>query len=296
MSEGSDVQALDSVYALAASENVIYAGRSSGLYSSIDGGHTWQSAYASLKLPGSLPTTALAAGSDGSIFAGFHGGVLRSLDGNTWIPSLLPTPPSRVVALEVSPSFEEDGLILAGTEKNGIFASTDKGLRWSPWNFGLLDFNVLSLAVSPSFAADRTVYAGTESGLFRSTNGGRAWHAIPTTLDVGPVLSLAILPDSAESSAVLMGTEAYGLFISTDCGATWRPSFSPSDDEPVNAIAVMHRLIWALLPQQVLVSRNKGALWSTYATFSGRNGLTLLATPAQLTVGLAEGNILRFEV
>lgn len=296
MSEDRDVRALDSVYALAASGNVLYAGRSSGLYSSRDNGHTWQSAYVSLNLPGSLPTTAVAAGSDGSVFAGFHGGILHSLDRNTWIPSLLPTPLSRVVALGVSPSFEEDGLVLAGTDKNGIFGSTDKGLRWSPWNFGLLDFNVLSLVVSPSFASDRTVYAGTESGLFRSTNGGRAWHTVPTPLEVGPVLSLAILPYSTESSAVLMGTEAHGLFISTDSGATWQSSFLPRVDEPVNAITLMHDLFWILLPQQVLVSRDKGALWSTYATFSGSNGLTLLVTAAQLTVGFAEGNILRFEV
>lgn len=73
-------------------------------------------------------------------------------------------------------------------------------------------------------------------------------------------------------------------------------SFLPRVDEPVNAIAVMHRLIWVLLPQQVLVSRDKGAQWSTYTTFSGSNGLTLLVTAAQLTVGFAEGNILRFEV
>ena len=296
MSEDHDVRALDSVYALAASGNVFYAGRSSGLYSSRDDGHTWQSAYASLNLPGLLPTTAVATGSDGSVFAGFHGGILHSLDMNTWIPSLLPTPQPRVVALEVSPNFEEDGLILAGTEKNGIFGSTDKGLHWSPWNFGLLDFNVLSLVVSPSFVSDRTAYAGTESGLFRSTNGGRAWHTVPIPLEVGSVLSLAILPDSTKTSTVLMGTETHGLFISTDSGATWQSSFLPKVDEPINAIALMNNLFWILLPQQVLVSRDKGALWSTYATFNGSNGLTLLVTAAQFTVGLAEGNILRFEV
>ena len=296
MSEDRDVRALDSVYALAASGNVFYAGRSSGLYSSRDGGYTWQSAYASLDLPGLLPTTAVAASSDGSVFAGFHGGIFRSLDGNTWVPSLLPTPLSRVVALVVSPNFEEDGLILAGTEKNGVFGSTDTGLRWSPWNLGLLDFNVLSLVISPSFASDRTVYAGTESGLFRSTNGGRAWRTVPTPLEVGSVLSLAIPPGLTKTSTVLMGTEAHGLFISTDDGATWQSSFSPRTDEPVNAIASMHNLFWILLPQQVLVSRDRGALWSAYATFSGSNGLTLLVTAAQLTVGLAEGNVVRLEV
>lgn len=60
--------------------------------------------------------------------------------------------------------------------EDGIFRSANRGERWSPWNFGLLDLNVLALAISPCFESDETIFAGTESGIFRSTNGGRAWR------------------------------------------------------------------------------------------------------------------------
>ena len=40
--------------------------------------------------------------------------------------------------------------MLAATVQDGIFRSTDRGVRWTGWNFGLYDPNINLLAVADS--------------------------------------------------------------------------------------------------------------------------------------------------
>ena len=72
--------------------------------------------------------------------------------------------------------------------------STGGGLGWTAWNFGLLDLNVLCLAVSPDDAQDET--SPDRSGIFRSTNGGRAWREVAPAL-VSTLFSAAFAPRPA---------------------------------------------------------------------------------------------------
>jgi len=81
-----------------------------------------------------------------------------------------------VSSLVISPNYTHDGTLLAGTMEDGVFRSADRGSHWVAWNFGLLDLNVLYVAISPHFACDEILFAGTETGIFRSTNVGRAWR------------------------------------------------------------------------------------------------------------------------
>jgi len=52
--------------------------------------------------------------------------------------------------------------------QDGIFRSTDRGVRWTGWNFGLYDSNINALAVADS----QVIFTGTQSGIFRRTNAG----------------------------------------------------------------------------------------------------------------------------
>src|SRR5438093_3755735 len=75
----------------------VFAARLSGLAVSRDAGKTWQPAYASLGLLQALPTlsVAVAPGAEDAfvVFAGYNGGVLRSLDGGqTWQTSAFRAP------------------------------------------------------------------------------------------------------------------------------------------------------------------------------------------------------------
>jgi photosystem II stability/assembly factor-like uncharacterized protein len=147
-----------------------------------------------------------------------------------------------------------DGVVLAGTESDGVFRSTDGGATWKSANPGLLDLTVLTIAT-----ADRTSYLGTPSGLYRSRNGGRAWRSIELPVHDPAVQALAIAPDGT----VFAGTEAHGLFALTD--GEWRGQ--SLDGSSVTAIACSAEYTAVATEYGIFVSRGEG--WHTIGSDAG---------------------------
>ncbi|MCY4023223.1 MAG: hypothetical protein OXF32_07230 [Anaerolineaceae bacterium] len=279
-------------FALAASDGQLFAGRAGGLYRSPDGGASWEYASGQPGEEGAIATTSLAArGRD--IFAGINGGVLRSSDGGgTWFTAALSNPPPLVVALALSPAYEEDGALLAGSAEDGIFASTDRGVTWRGWNFGLIDLNVNALAwATPSLA-----FAGTESGIFHSRNGGRAWRPLPFPMDLAPVISLQLSPDFETDGTLFAGTEEHGLRVSRDGGATWGAVALPVEGEAVNAMANTAQGLALTLDEYLLLGREGGATWETLRHLPGQTGLALLAQGDRLVLALSGGEVVSLEI
>src|ERR1700752_1042099 len=81
--------------------------------------------------------------------------------------------------------------------KSPIYKSIDGAANWSNDNYG---YNITGssstccIAVHPTQPS--TIYAGTQSGVFRSTNGGRTWSAINNGLDNHAVVALVIDPST----------------------------------------------------------------------------------------------------
>jgi len=220
-----------------------FAARLSGLSVSRDQGQTWQSAYQTLALSQRLPTLAVALAPGRSrkcvVFAGYNGGVLRSLDGGvTWenMPLRLPAP--AVAALAVSPDFRRDSLVFAGTLADGVFYSGDGGAHWQTGNLGLMDMNVFCLGISPAFAADQTIFAGAQSGLFCSRTGGRAWREVDLPVGYDAVISLALSPNYAEDGVLFAGTETHGLLRSADAGRHWQALGQTALSNSINQIVL----------------------------------------------------------
>ncbi|NJN96241.1 MAG: hypothetical protein HC875_20080 [Anaerolineales bacterium] len=142
--DSDETELQDVVYALAAAPDfeqsgICFAAQVTGLFRSPDKGHTWQDAYASLKLDSPLPTSAVALSpqfeTDRTVFAGMAGAVLRSTDGGqTWMVATLPSPPPIVSMLTVSPNYAHDGMVFAGTLEDGVFTPITGG------NAGRLEF------------------------------------------------------------------------------------------------------------------------------------------------------------
>jgi photosystem II stability/assembly factor-like uncharacterized protein len=317
-----ETQTQEIVYSLAASpdfeqDGICFAARTSGLYRSDDGGLSWQDAYASLDLKEPLPTAAVAVspsfGTDRTVFAGVPGGILRSADGGqSWSFAQLTSPPPFVLAMAVSPDFARDGTVLVGTMEDGVFRSGDRGSRWSAWNFGLLDLNVLCLAISSDFATDETLLAGVESGIFRSTNGGRAWREVgsrdngPLPVDFAPVLSLALSPTYHADGILYAGTESHGLLRSRDRGKTWTRLGETTIADAVNGVLLAPQFptqpdVLAVLGDRLLISRDAGDTWQDWPSQqeSKEVGMTCALAPqglepgAPLLVGLADGTVQR---
>ena len=305
-----DVSRQDTTFALAVSpdfahDGICFAARASGLYCSADGGLSWRFAYEALQLDAPLTTTAVAVSplfkSDACVFCGVSGAILRSSDrGRTWQATLLPPPPTPVSVLVTSPAYAHDGLVLAATLEDGIYASDDRGDHWMPHSFGLMDLNVITLAMSPDFANDETAFAGTESGVFRSTNGGRAWRETDFPMECAPVLSLAVSPDFARDGTVWAGSEAHGLFRSADGGKSWARVGAGALTESINAILLApgfssEPCVLVVQAQTLVVSRDGGTTWSPWrAGLAFDEGLTCAVAPfgldagALLLVGLAD--------
>ena len=263
----------DTPFALAASpayarDSICFAACGSGLYRSQDGGEHWELLRAS---PESVTTAVAVSPSfaqDRSVFAAVKGGILRSSDaGGAWFTAGFPAPPPVFSSLVVSPDFERDGFLLAGTLEDGVFSSTDRGLRLQPWNFGLFDLNVLCLALSLNWTEDETAYAGTETGLYRSTNGGRAWRHTGFPAESAPVLCIACFENAPTGSIrLLAGTENNGLWTTCDQGETWERLAEETISDTVNQLHAARDAdgspsLYALTNDSVIMSADRGESW-----------------------------------
>jgi photosystem II stability/assembly factor-like uncharacterized protein len=212
---------------LAMSDGRAYAGTSArGVFTSTDGGRTW----GGLPTPGKQFVEALAISPDdpGVVYAGLAGssarGLFRSSDGGrTWQRLSAPLGDTDVFAVAVDP--EAPSTLYLGSGDEGIFRSTDGGATWEPASSGLpriavqattaagevtrvtTTVGITALAIDP--ASPSTLYAVTGgSGIFRSTDAGRTWHAPNAGLSVLDVRSLGI---AATGRRLYAGTAQGGV-------------------------------------------------------------------------------------
>ena len=192
------------------------------------------------------------------VMVGAADGLARSTDaGETWFTPNMPQR-SHVSQVALSPDFAEDGVGFAATLEDGVLVTTDHGQSWHSWNFGLLDLEVLTLAVSLHFAQDETVVAGTGTGIFRSTNGGRAWRELTIDEDVAPLSGLCF-----SQGVLVAASESAGLLYSDNCGDRWqkRAAFKSGQISALGGSAD-GKLVAVATPTVVAVSADAGANWT----------------------------------
>ncbi len=192
------------------------------------------------------------------VLVGAADGIARSVDGcQTWATAQL-AKPMQITQLITSVTFEADGCAFAATMQDGVLCSTDHGLSWQGFNFGLLDLETTAVAASPKLATDGTAFVATVTGLFRSTNAGRAWREVPLPPGAAPLSSLAFVGD-----VLVAGSEAQGVLYSPDMGGNWarRNSFKSGQ---INALATSldGRTLAVATPAVVATSKDLGQNWA----------------------------------
>ncbi|HYI24728.1 MAG TPA: hypothetical protein VD767_04890, partial [Thermomicrobiales bacterium] len=241
-----------------------------GVAVSHDAGTTWQRPFPEGALPA---VTGLAASPDfvlnGRIYLGTANGCLV---GNLAAGSCrLALGDGHVFALAVTTAGQDQPdpdataieQVFVGTDRDGLFCSSDGGERWEARNAGLLDLSVLAFAASPGFALDRTAFLGTATGIQRSRNGGRAWRALDLPVaDDAAVQSIALSPCFAQDQHVFAGTEDRGLHASLDAGESWE-HVSALGNQTINAIAISPRsgTVCVGTDRAVSFSDDAGATW-----------------------------------
>ncbi|RPJ61448.1 MAG: hypothetical protein EHM23_06870 [Acidobacteria bacterium] len=281
-----------------ANPQIVYAGTDgSGVYISRNGGLHWEQAF-----PDSFVNAiAVDPRANGFVYAGSEAGVHKSTDqGVTWQTAGLDT--EDISSLVVSPS----GAIWAGTWSNGVFASTDGGLNWSPSSTGLADPNVNALVIDPTNPA--VLYAATLTAVFKSVNGGANWTAVLVEPDAFTSLAAdssgniyaglaggdvrkttnggtnwapvntglgfdvaSLLVDPISSTTVYVGLAGTGVYKSTNSGGSWAAVDSGLPvDCAVLALASGGGAIFAgTINEGVFKSVNGGGFWISCGHFRG---------------------------
>ena len=209
--------AIDSV-----SRDRIWAASDAGLFHSEDGARTWEShsaigqAVYSLLVGGRSPAnlSTLYAGSyfeavpdaDYPNYTYFNGGSLFvSTDGGASFAKLDHDFGSPVTAI-VADHFDARTLYV-GTESSGFSRSEDGGSHWETSDSASGVDEIFSLVADP--ARPGRLYAATNSGVQRTTDGGRTWQPFSSGLPGQFAQVLAISPDGRWLHA---GTSGSGVF------------------------------------------------------------------------------------
>ena len=258
------------------------------LFRSADAATTWNIASAGITRA-SLYALAVAPRSPSTIFAGADddngGDVFKSTDGGSnWVAVSVGLTDARVHAIAVDPSTA--ATVYVGTRSAGVFKSTNGGASWSPTS--LKAGFVTALAVDPVTPA--TVYAGTDSGFYKSTDGGTTWAGSNNALAASTIHNIVIDP---AAPANLYAATSTGVYKSANGGATWVSANSGIFDENVNAVAVSPRnpaLLFAATDSYgIFRSLNSGRFW-----LSANSGIpisTAGSTVSALTVDPTSGTV-----
>jgi photosystem II stability/assembly factor-like uncharacterized protein len=162
-------------FEFALGDSGIFLGTDRGVYLSADDGTTWQA-----RNTGMINThvweievaSAIPVGQ--TLYAGvalLNGGVYRSTDnGMSWIKLSHAWTDSSIWALAVG----VDSSVFAGTERDGVYYSSDGGSTWE--HRGLSSHSVQGLVVVPTYGGGQDVFAATfDAGVFSSADNGMNW-------------------------------------------------------------------------------------------------------------------------
>lgn len=209
-----------------------------GVFSSTNNGTGWNSL---------LPLhSAFTVYSDGTnLYAGCNSGVWKSTDGASF--SFLPGGPDGKSVYSI---YASGSLILAGTENQGVYKSTDNGSSWTQSNTGLTNLVINTLA-----AQGTKVFAGTQgAGLFYSTDSGSNWSQTSLT---GNIITLKLV-----NNVLYAGLWGGGVHKSTDNGVNWTQINSGLTSLNVYGMnSDSHNNLYVVAGQKLFFSNNGGAAW-----------------------------------
>ncbi|HWP84827.1 MAG TPA: YCF48-related protein, partial [Terriglobia bacterium] len=249
----------------AADPNVFYAGSlTGGVFKSVDRGESWRSVGLQDKVILSLQADPV---NSGVVYAGTSDGVVKTTDGgNSW----------RQLGQKVHFAFSflmdprDRRRMLVGGSAGSLYRSQDGGTSWSYAGGGLPPRNIYALMIHPESG---TIIAALDgAGLFRSSDEGHTWSAMPVLgADGGAVTQLAM---DSSGGALLAATNGSGVLISLD-GENWAPF-----NEGLGSLVVTSVVSSAAAPGRLLAATGDRGI---FRSDSGRAWEPLEGPAAEIT-------------
>ena len=194
--------------------------------------------------------------------------------GSVWRVARRSLADQHIHAILIEPA---SGMVFAGTNGDGIFASKDGGKNWERRDTGLTEKKVYSINTS-TVAGKTRLFAGTEPArLFYSDDLGAHWQESPSLRTV-PSVSTWTFPapphaghlkniafDPKDPRVMYAGVEQGGLLKSTDAGITWSELFlfveAAGDVHRVQIDPTNPKHMWVPTGSGLYMSNDTGASW-----------------------------------
>ena len=248
-----------------------------GILRSDDRGETWsweaRVATSSPILCGFIPSSAVGS----QVLAGVSAGVLNIRNG---LADLYQDGLGFLDSTAVGIDSRQNQVY--ALRRRTLYAARGDGTRWSPVDPTFGNVRVLSLSVDQT--QPRVLYAVTESGLFRSSDGGQGW----TSVKAPPGTARAVCADSSAVDVLYVGTSS-GLFRSQYGSTRGWENVSPLPGSAVSAVAVCSvdgARIYAVTGDGVWRSTDGCDTWSRSGSVAGL-GLQMLTMDQKGTALLA---------
>jgi hypothetical protein len=210
-----------------------------GIYLSTNNGINWS--YSGLSYFGGAPVNTITV-NDSNIFAGTDNTLERSSNGGqNWSAVLSGN--------KIKSSAYLSPYILAGTNGNGVYRSSNNGAYWpTP--------TLTSRIVNTLVVIGTRIYAGTNGyGVYYSTNSGLSWTQ--TSLNTQNVLTII---DNGDGTIIYAGTETNGVYRTNNNGVNWVQT--SLNNKTVNSLAsYLGCIIAGTNGYGVYSTSNFGATW-----------------------------------
>ncbi|MGB5874528.1 MAG: hypothetical protein WBG80_07565 [Bacteroidota bacterium] len=198
----------------------VYIATAYGIFKTEDGCDTWREVNTGLERT-FTSCVLVDRFTPGVVYCSGEGGAYISRDGGrSWRRMGLSVGNVRVVNQHPrDPEF-----LVAGTEKNGIYRSTNGGLWWEKSEAGVDHETFYTIAFDPN-NPDLLYAGGYVTGIYKSVNRGESWKRMNRGLKHLTIHALAV--DPRNSNTVYAGGYWGGVFRSDDGAASWQSAGLP---------------------------------------------------------------------
>lgn len=197
---------------------IIYAGSPYGFYKTINKGKSWEKCNNGLESIDAQFVTAIVIdfSNPERIFCSTEDGVFISNDAaKSWRRTDISIRNIRVVVQHPA----NPKILVAGTEDNGLYFTTDGGNVWEKRDNGVGHSTFYAIAFDPN--NQDVIYAGGyQTGVYKSIDGGMKWTRSHKGLDNLNIHAVAVTPN--DSKRIYAGTMGNGVYMSEDGGKSWK--------------------------------------------------------------------------